>query len=265
MLDTARSGNMSPVSLLQQFAQELVPLKPASQALQTALMAARANIGPTAMPIHYTMTELAGGLRNGAGSGPMTLTNIGRSSGDAFKMQLVNSGSRPIALDDDGPLIVEAVPGAPSASTPRAGANTVEVPAEGYCLEPERPVPPAGTVYRPAPPDVQRRFAPFKNALKTIVAKGHDLANAGLLHFDSEKSGYTNATIQYTAWALLGDWDQARFTTELLEKTEASLKALGRKMDKNTEKVIRDAAPNRWTDVRTLMNEVKGGSTLSPG
>ena len=181
----------------------------------------------------------------------VAFTSLGKSSGEAFRLQVVNNTSAPVRIDP-GVVVLEPVKSGPAPpALAVSGGNAVTVPLEAYCMEFARPVPSAGMSYRLAPPAVQQAFQP----LGLVVRAGERLEAGGALHPDSNPQSYGEFIVQYTLWTVLEGWDERGFTEAFVRKTKENFAAVGRKWDGKTERILRDAAPGRWRDVQSVLME----------
>src|SRR5205823_677623 len=109
----------------------------------------------------------------------------------------------------------------------------------------------AGMLFRIAPPDVQRRFAPAGR----VLGAASRLLSAGRLTPDSDPRKYAESIKQYAVWARLGGWDARTFTETWIDKTRKTAAATGVPWTKPMEDELRRVAPARWRDIQRVLAE----------
>jgi hypothetical protein len=86
------------------------------------------------------------------------------------------------------------------------GLASTQVRADGYCLEFLREPPPAGTLYRVAGEDVQKRF----QAMRSILRAARSLMDDGALAPDSDPEQF-HSMVQWALWSKERGFDPGSF------------------------------------------------------
>lgn len=210
---------------------------PASRMWPGALMrASRAGAAVAQAPGGVTVSLIAAGV----------------ASGPAFRMEARGQGrSSPIVTIPDG-LVVQALDAASTGTrAARAGAPTQTESLNGYCLEFEKQVPVAGALYRIAEPAVQLQFQTARHVLEA----GRLLARTGRLHPDSNEAAYHHAVRQWALWTHLAGWDETTFVEKFVVRTRETARQVKQTWTQAMEDRVREAAPNRWRDIRAVLDE----------
>ncbi|MBI1874548.1 MAG: hypothetical protein HYS05_11800 [Acidobacteria bacterium] len=194
----------------------------------------------------------------------VSLIAAGVASGPAFRMEARGQGgSSPIVTIPDG-LVVQALDGASTRTrAARAGAPMQTESLNGYCLEFEKQVPVAGALYRIAEPAMQQQF----QTARQVLGAGRFLARTGRLHPDSNPAAYHHAVKQWALWTHLAGWDETTFVEKFVARTHETARQLKQTWTRALEDRVREAAPNRWRDIRAVLDEAheRMWSTTLPG
>jgi hypothetical protein len=188
----------------------------------------------------------------------MVLTSLGTSTGEAFDVQIVNEGLRPVRLS--GAIVLEPIAKASQAAvqrnlqrTARPGAATARVDA--YCLEFLRQPPSAGTLFRIAPPEIQKKFAPMRNVLNA-ARRLHD---AGLLTPDGDPEAYYHAITNWAIWTKTEQFTLDSFGKAFIEHTKKNVQAAGRPWTQQLEQALHAVVPGRWRDITRVLADAETG------
>lgn len=196
--------------------------------------------------------------RRGAAPRPspvqMLLTSLGQSTGEAFDLQIFNSGGKPFRLAADAlvvePLKDEAKKQAQAAvQRLMASASPVTAKVNAYCMEFLKAPPSLGTVFRIAAPELQQRFAPMRN----IMDASRRVQQLGQLRPDSNPDGYFHSIRQWAMWTVEQKLNDKTFANAFVEHTKKAVTAQKQTWSNDTENVIRKAAPNRWNDIQRIL------------
>lgn len=190
----------------------------------------------------------------GAGRVVFSLVATGASTGEVFKLHVVNGTGGPVQLGGPDGLVVQAISGRAqplAALAPRAQQQAVM----GFCLDFARRPPPAGTLYQVAPRELQQKL----RSLRDVFRAAQSLAEKGLLHPDGDPNNYLNFVKQWALWSKREGWDGLRFESNFLERTKKNILQLGRKWTAEMEKAVRAAAPGRWRDIQAVLQDVTAG------
>jgi len=180
----------------------------------------------------------------------VSIEALGVSSGVAFNVSAANNGSLPVRLQGEG-IVVEPVTGPPSISRSAATPQVTVEPVEAFCLERTRPVAPPGTQYRVAPPAVQAQH----HRMLDILHAAERVNSAGLLRPDSEVKSYFNFVRQWSIWSKQENFDEKTFTEQFLNQTKKNVEARQIKWTDDMKNTVRKAAPGRWRDINSVLNE----------
>jgi hypothetical protein len=180
-------------------------------------------------------------------------TSLGVTSGEAFRMVVVNEGGSSVQLSAEG-FVLE----------PLALLSQKEVDRElerfktqkrttatvlGYCLEFEKLGPPAGMVFRIASLPVQQKFAatrPVLRASRTLLDSGKLIGGNG--------EPYLHQVRQWAIWTHQQKFDESGFTRAFLDHSRKNLESAGRRLTRELEAQLRQLLPARWQDVRQVLD-----------
>jgi len=179
------------------------------------------------------------------------LTSLGVSTGEAFRVHVVSD--EPVDLRDV--VVAEAV-AVPESDRRRIEARlraegAASFSADGYCLEFERAVPPAGTMYRLAPREVQSAHAPVRR----MLAASRNLRQRGALAPDSDPERYFHTMRQWAIWTFEQGFDEEGFEEAFVLRTRENFRSAGAEWNDEVEGAVRALVPNRWRDVRAILRE----------
>jgi flagellar motility protein MotE (MotC chaperone) len=187
------------------------------------------------------------------------LTSLGVSSGQAFDVDIVNRTGSGLRLAADA-LVVEPVDSRAAGELQRrvqttkvAQAQPLAARMDGYCLEFAREAPPAGTLFRVASQDLQRRFAP----LRKVLQASRQLQQAGKLNPDSDPAEYSTFVTQWSMWAQLEGWNRDQFTRSFIERTRKNLETLKEPWTREIDATVRALIPNRWGDIQAVLQAAR--------
>ena len=181
------------------------------------------------------------------------LTSLGTSTGEAFQIQVLGDG--PFQLGASG-LVVEPLKKAVQQEvrnqlTNLASKNPVTANLNGYCLEFLRQPPSAGTLFRIASPELQRRFAPLRNVLQTA----QKLQQAGLLKPDGNPETYFQSIRQWAIWTKEQNFSREGFQRAFIEHAKKNFTAARRQWTNQIEDAVRGVVPHRWEDITLILQE----------
>jgi hypothetical protein len=212
-------------------------------------------------PFSEIDSRLSPAPQNGAPGGPTanpgftySIVSNGKSTGEAFQLQLLDTTGKVKSVRMRSGTVVEAIaPGVTQPVTASAGAGdkVVTQPLNGFCLEFTKHPPAEGTLYRLADDTTQQKFEP----MRFISRAGDQMQEKKLFHPDSDPKAYTDAILQYALWSKLEGWSQEQFTQHFVERTKENADALHVKWSKEMEGALRAAAPGRWKDISEMIQE----------
>lgn len=195
-----------------------------------------------------------GSATNAAHPIRMVLTSLGASTGEAFEVQVINDGAAPVRLT--GSLVLEPIAKASQAAVHRQlqravprGAMTARLNA--YCLEFLRQPPGAGTLFRIAPPEVQKKFA----SMRSILDASRKLREAGVLTPDSDPKTYFHAIRQWAIWTKAQKFTLDSFGKAFVEHTKKNVQTAGRPWTQQLEQALLGVVPGRWRDITRVLAE----------
>jgi hypothetical protein len=153
------------------------------------------------------------------------------------------------------PAAYRAGAGAGASGLPAGPATATVVPfvLEGFCLQLERAVPTAGTIYRIADRAIQRSGTP----VSAILDAGRLLQDLGGLHPDTDPEDYFHSIRQWAIWVDVEGLDREAFEREFVEHVRRTFEAADHEWTPDVERRLKEFIPNRWSDVTAVL-EVAG-------
>ena len=179
-------------------------------------------------------------------------TSLGETSGEAFRMVVVNESGTSVELSTDG-FVLEPLARLSQADVDRElqrleSRNRTTATVLGYCLEfAKLGQPPPGMISRIASRPVQEKFAgarPVLRASKTLFDAGELTGGSG--------GWYLHAVRQWAIWTLEQRFDEASFGRAFLDHAKKNVAAARRPWTRDLEGAVRRAVPGRWQDVRRV-------------
>jgi hypothetical protein len=213
-------------------------------------------------PFSASALNFAPAPQNGASSGQTanpsftySIVSNGKSTGEAFQLQLLDSTGKVKSVSMRPGTVLEAIaPGAAhSVAATAAGSKVVTQPMSGFCLEFRKHPPAEGTLYRIAGDAAQQKFRP----MRFVSRAGQQMEQKKVFHPDSDPKAYSEAILQYALWSKLEGWSQEQFTQHFVERTKENADALHVKWTKEMENALRAAAPGRWKDISEMLQEAQ--------
>jgi hypothetical protein len=135
----------------------------------------------------------------------------------------------------------------------RALSSVVPLVLEGFCLQLQRAVPEAGTVYRIADRAIQESGTP----VEAILDAGRLLQDLGGLHPDTDPADYFHSIRQWAIWVHEEGLDRDAFEAEFVEHVRRTFEAADHEWTPDVERRLHEFIPNRWNDVVAIL-EVAG-------
>jgi hypothetical protein len=184
-------------------------------------------------------------------------TSLGRSTGDAVQMTIVNDGNVPVEIASDGFSLVPL-----SALTARdverelqslAGRPRVTMTLKAYCRDIDKPVPAAGTVMRLADSRVHAGMRPIQR----MLAAARRLVEAGTLKPDVDRETYLDSIRQWALWTMQERFDERAFTTAFAAHTRRNVEASGERWRREYDREVRELAASRWRAVQRVLTEAR--------
>jgi hypothetical protein len=183
-----------------------------------------------------------------------SIVSNGKSTGEAFQLQLLDTTGQVKSVGMRSGTVVEAIaPGVTQPVTAAGGGKIVTQPLNGFCLEFGKHPPAEGTQYRLADETTQQKFEP----MRFISRAGEQMQEKKLFHPDSDPKAYTDAILQYALWSKLEGWNQEQFTSHFVQRTKENADALHVKWTNEMENALRAAAPGRWKDISEMLSEAQ--------
>ena len=185
-----------------------------------------------------------------------TFSALGVSTGEAFRVQMVNGNAYPIGGGAAG-LVVEPLNSKAQKAVQEefnqvaSGKTTQYGNVDAYCLEFLQQPPEPGTMFRVAAPEVQSKFHSMRNVLQA----GKKLMDVGGLTPDSDETQYFQSILQWSLWTKERGFDMKAFGTAFLERTKKNFTAAKQPWTKQIKKVVGDLVPNRWKDIERILAE----------
>ena len=186
----------------------------------------------------------------------MLLTSLGQSTGQAFDLQVFNGTGRSFKLAAQS-LVVQPLKDEVKKQVQggmqqliRSTSNPIAAKINGYCLEFLKLPPTAGTIFKIAAPELQQRFAPMRK----IMDASRQVQQLGQLRPDSNPEGYFHSIRQWAMWSVQEKLNANTFANAFVEHTKKAVTAQKQPWSKQTEDVVRQAAPNRWNDIQRILS-----------
>jgi hypothetical protein len=209
------------------------------------------------------LTAIAGGGTDGVVG---LITSAGGSTGEVFDIRLrnlLNSG-KPVVVEGDAifePLTDAEAAAARSVLAGLMGSvnDITSGPGTAYCVEQDKAVPTAGQLFQLANTGKQRELA-FAGQ---VLAGARQVEATGLLNPDSDPATYTHSIRQWAIWTVEKGFTEATFTESFLEHTQKVLAESGAEWTPQIEAAVRDLAPNRFNDIRQVVEAA--GLTIGSG
>jgi hypothetical protein len=206
----------------------------------------------------FTIARQGGGSQKSRSPIQTVLTSLGGSTGEALQIQVLNPAGGPIKLGGNG-LVVEPIRREAQQKVQKviaqfAAKNPITAKVNGYCLEFLRQPPGAGTMFRMASPELQKRFAPMRRVLQAAQR----MEKLGLMKPDSDPTEYYHSIKQWALWAKTEKFDVRRFGDAFVEHAKKNLKAAGRQWTGQIEDVIRGVVPHRWEQITQVLTMAGG-------
>ena len=180
------------------------------------------------------------------------VTSLGRSTGEAFDVQVVNNTGKPVELRP-GAVVLRPLKDAAAKRLTRefadAGKKAVRLRMNGYCLQFLKLPPKAGMIFTAAPADVQKQFA---GARDIFVAAGA-LNRRGLIKPTGNAESYFHSIRQWAWWTREQKFTESSFTNAMLEYTKKNLANAKQPWTKEAEAYVRATTPKRWADIRNVL------------
>jgi hypothetical protein len=183
-----------------------------------------------------------------------SIVSNGKSTGEAFQLQLVDSTGKVKSVRMPEGTVLEAIrPGVTQPVTARGGANLVTQPLNGFCLEFEKQPPAEGTMYRIADEETQQKY----RSLRYLSGAGAQMKQKNMFHPDSNPAAYNDAIMQYAVWVKMNGWTLEQFIQHFIERTKKNAEALKVKWTAEMETTLRNAGPGRWGDISEMLKEAQ--------
>jgi hypothetical protein len=229
-------------------------------ALARSASPAQAALGTS--PIHVAAGKQAQPAgRSGPSSAIAVFTSLGRSSGEAFRMDVVHDSPDPLRAIGDGFVLeplARVTPQQVQRDLARLKGRRASATIDAYCLEFTKTPPALDTIYRLVPPDAAKKHA----SLPAIMAASKRLLSNGRLHPDSASEEYFHAIRQWALWSDEQGWrTEEAFGNAFVSHAKKNLAAAGRPWTGQIEAAIRKIVPGRWRDIEAVRAEAR---TLAP-
>lgn len=192
----------------------------------------------------------------------IVFTSLGRSSGDAFRMTVINRGADPIELRRGESFVIRPVMGVSSQAIDKevaalSGAGVATSTIEAYCLEYARQPPPAGLVFELAPAALQNRTAPVTRIFEASAALRDQGRLPPVAGDPSSQDDYFEAVRQWAIWTREQGFDQATYTKAFIDHSRRNVESAGLAWTAAAESAFRALAPGRWEHVQAVLRTVE--------
>jgi hypothetical protein len=224
-------------------------------ALARSTSPARASLGHS--PIHIAPGKQQPAGRHGRSSVIAVFTSLGRSSGKAFRMDVVHDSPEPLRALGDGFVLeplARVTPQQVQRDLDQLKGRRASATIVAYCLEFTKTPPALDTIYRLVPPDAAKKYA----SLPAIMAASKRLLSDGRLHPDSAPEEYFHAVRQWTLWSEEQGWrTEEAFGNAFVSHAKKNLAAAGRPWTAQIEAALRKIVPGRWRDIEAVRAEAR--------
>lgn len=193
-------------------------------------------------------------VKDASSSIEILIQSRGGSTGPVLELLSLNYG-QPVVLRT-GELILEPIDDLDAETRIRieqiragARAGAPSLVLEGFCLQLQRAVPEAGTVYRIADRAVQQSGTP----VGAILDAGRLLQDLGGLHPDTDPEDYFHSIRQWAIWVHEEGLDRGAFEAEFVEHVRRTFEAADHEWNSDVERRLNEFIPNRWNDVAAIL------------
>jgi hypothetical protein len=187
--------------------------------------------------------------------------SLGVATGEAFQVQVINDGKRPVNLLADGVVLEPVAKGVQDQirrqmETAIKGRGT-RAPApsvarlDAYCMEYLKLPPAPGTVFRVASAGLQSQFAPMRRVLQAAQR----LEKLGQLKPDSNPLDYFHAIRQWALWTKEQGFNAETFGKAFVEHARKNFVAAKQPWTRQIEAQIAGLVPHRWQEIAMVIQE----------
>ena len=185
------------------------------------------------------------------------LTSLGRSSGEAIQLTILNASPRPLTFRADG-IVVEPVADVTEAAVAREiaqrpNAGRVTTTLNAYCLDFGELPPDRGMALRLVRGASQAPLRQILRASRRLQAAGSLVADVG------DAQTYFDAIRQWAIWTSREGFDQRRFTDAFVQHARKNVEASRQRWDNDLEKAFGQLAPGRWRAIQLVLQEAARG------
>jgi hypothetical protein len=185
-------------------------------------------------------------------------TSLGRSSGEALRMTIVNASGLPMRIRGHA-LALRPLAGVTQRDVDRelkelAAFPHATVTVDAYCQNFDKLPPTEGMVFGLADASAQAAMGPTHQILD-VVDRLHE-ANA--LQPDSDPEEYKDALIQWSIWTLEKGFDERGYTRAFVDHARKNVQGAGRRWTPDIERAVTALAPGRWAAIQRVLREAVG-------
>jgi hypothetical protein len=212
------------------------------------------NVDPGAIAV--TADEITATTESADGGLVALITASGGSTGEVFDLRFFNAlnSGKPVIIEGDAifePLTDAETTAARNAVAGLMGSvnSVANGPGTAYCVEQDNAVPTTGQLFRFANSAKQRELA----FASQVLDGARQVEAAGLLNPDSDATAYTHSIRQWSIWTVEKGFNEASFTESFVEHTRKALEQNGTQWSEEIEDAVRGLAPNRFRDIRRVV------------
>ena len=181
--------------------------------------------------------------------------SLGRSSGNAFQVEIVNPTQDALRALGSG-FLLEPVAKVRRQDVERELARTKgrrhSIAINAYCMEFTKAPPGLDMIYRIMPGDRAKTF----QAVAPIILASKMLLQQKLLHPDSDPEEYFHSIRQWAFWTEEQGWKtQEAFANAFLGHARKNYESAGRAWTPQVEGALKRVIPGRWRDIESVLAE----------
>ncbi len=194
-------------------------------------------------------------LRRLLGDVKVFFTSLGRSSGEALRMTIVNGRGLPLKIRGHA-LSLKPLARLTERDVERelqklSHLPKVTVAIDAYCQNFDKAPPTAGMVFGLADARAQAAMGPTHrvfDAVDRLVAR-----NA--LRPDSDPGEYEDALVQWSIWTLEKKFDEKSYARAFVDHARKNVTSGGRRWTSEIERAVSALTPARWQAIQQVLRE----------
>ena len=227
------------------------------EALARSASPARASLSRSPVRIESWRQAQPAGRPIPPASVVVVFTSLGRSSGKAFRMDVVHDGPEPIRAFGDGFVLeplARVTPQQVQRDLARLKGRRSSATIVAYCLEFTKTPPALDTIYRLVPPEAAKKHT----NLPAIMAASKRLLSSRRLNPDSDPEEYFHAIRQWALWSDERGWrTEEEFGRAFISHARKNLSSAGRPWTTQVETALGKIVRGRWRDIEAVRAEAR--------